>query len=76
MIFRKCESKSKILYIGALLRGVGSKSGFCGFLIKMVFKIKGVLFKIGRLSKIKVTIFEYKEIFDFQWAFQRSRGLF
>ena len=63
VIFRKCESKSQIPDLSALLWGVGSKSGFCGFLIKMVFKIK-------------VTIFEYKEIFDFQWAFQRSRGLF
>ena len=49
VIFRKCESKSQILDIGALLWGVGSKSGFCGFLIKMVLKIKGVLFKVGQL---------------------------
>ena len=31
VIFLKCESKSQILDIGALLWGVGSKSGFLCF---------------------------------------------
>ena len=40
MIFRKCESKSQILDIGALLWGVRVKVRVCGFLIKTVLKIK------------------------------------